>query len=576
LFKLLFRAKKYLPYLVSVVTLLFVITMCDLFIPFLMRNLVDEGINQGDTAYIMRTGFLMIGVSIFAVSCQILASYLSVRASMGFGRDLRSETFGKITHLSLQQSEELGTSSLIMRTSGDVREMQGLLQGGLNQVVSVPLHMIGGIIMALSINVPMTLIFAVAMPMMLGVVLTQVRWVRPLFVIMREKLDSVSRVLREILSGVRVIRAFDTTADEHARFNETNLEFTDANRKARIRMALMGPITTIIMSGATLAVYWFGGFQIESDTMTIGDVMAFATYIAMILGTFWGLRMIFNMIPRAMVSAQRLNEVLVIESSQQDPENPVTPTEGIYGEVRFENVTFRYPGAEIPVLRDITFEAKPGQTTAIIGGTGSGKTTLVSLIPRLYDIQEGTISINRTDITKMKLGTLRRRIGFISQKAQLFTGSVADNIRFGVDTATDEDMQKTADIAQASEFIDLMTDKYDSFVSQHGTNLSGGQKQRLSIARAVIRNPEIYIFDDSFSAVDFRTESLLRASLKGVTQNAAVIIVAQRVSTIIDADNIIVLDSGRCVGQGKHTELMQTCEVYREIVRSQLREEEIA
>ena len=572
---LLLKAKRYMPLIFVIIVLLFIIAMCDLLLPRFMANLINDGINNGNTDLILRVGLQMIGISLFAVICNIVSGYYLSVASMGFGRDLRSEAFYKITHFSMQQTDQFGTSSLITRTSSDVREMQSLLQSGLNAVISVPLHMIGGIVMALSMDIMLAWIIIAAMPVLIIIIMINILWVRPLFVTMREKLDSVSRVLREVLSGVRVIRAFNTTEAENERFNQTNLAYTKANKTSRYRMALLNPVTTIVTSGATIAVYWFGQFRIEAGAMSAGDIMAFSQYVMQILGSVLGLQMIFNLIPSAMVASKRLNEVLATSPSLTDPENPQTPPAGVYGEVRFENVTFRYPGAEIPVLENITFEVKPGETTAIIGGTGSGKSTLVSLIPRLYDIQGGKILVNRTDITKMTQHDLRRRIGFITQKAQLFTGNIADNIRFGNSEIPDDEVNSAASVAQADEFIDEMKDGYSSFVSQNASNLSGGQKQRLSIARAIAIKPEIYIFDDSFSAVDFTTEGKLRAALKTVTQKAAVIIVAQRVSTIMDADRIIVLDSGKCVGQGKHEDLMKGCEVYREIVYSQLSESEI-
>jgi ATP-binding cassette subfamily B protein len=393
---------------------------------------------------------------------------------------------------------------------------------------------------------------------------------------MRDKLDNVSRVLREILSGVRVIRAFNTIKMESERFNQTNLEYTSAFKKARRRMALVNPFTTAVTSGAIVAVYWFGQFRIGSGAMSTGDIMAFSQYVMQILGSVMGLQMMFNMIPSAMTASKRLNQILDTSPTVLDPLKPQSPAPGIHGEVKFDNVTFRYPGAEKPVLENITFTALPGETTAIIGGTGSGKTTVVSLIPRLYDIQGGKILVDRVDITQMAQRDLRSRIGFVTQKAQLFTGSIENNIRFGRIEATEDEIVYAAEVAQAFDFINAMVEGFESFVSQDATNLSGGQKQRVSIARAIARNPEVYIFDDSFSAVDFKTDAALRAALKDVTANSAVIIVAQRVSTIMDADRIIVLDEGKCVGQGTHAELMISCGVYSEIVYSQIKEEEIA
>ncbi|MCL2548914.1 MAG: ABC transporter ATP-binding protein/permease, partial [Symbiobacteriaceae bacterium] len=415
-----------------------------------------------------------------------------------------------------------------------------------------------------------------SMPVILLLIYININWVRPLFEIMRTKLDGVSRVLREILTGIRVIRAFNTVEKEHERFNTINMEYTSTNKKARYRMALLHPVSTLVTSGAMVLVYWFGQFRIRSGAMSAGDIMAFTQYVMQIFGSVMGLQMIFNLIPSALISSRRLNQLLDTEPSITDPLEPACPQPEMRGEVRFENVTFHYPGAERPVLEDISFVAKPGETTAIIGGTGSGKSTLVSLIPRLYDIQQGRILVDGIDITQMAQQDLRRRIGFVAQKAQLFTGSIAENIRLGNPEAGEEEIQSAAAAAQATEFIQAIADGYDAYVSQDAKNLSGGQKQRLSIARAIAKDPEIYVFDDSFSAVDFKTEAALRAALKEVTTQAAVIIVAQRVSTIINADRIIVLEEGRCVGQGDHSFLMKNCEVYREIVYSQLREDEIA
>lgn len=561
--------------MICVVALLFVIAMCDLMLPRLMASLINEGISRSDNDYILRTGLIMLLISLLSVSCSIVSNYLTALSAMGFGRKLRSDAFRKVTYFSLQQTGEFGTASLITRTSSDVRELQGLLQGGLTAIVSVPLHMVGGIVMALSMNTRLALIIIFAMPLVLLLIYININWVRPLFETMRDKLDSVSRVLREILLGIRVIRAFNAVEKEHERFNAANHEYTETFKKARYRMALLNPASTIITSGMMILVYWFGQFRIDAGDMTAGDIMAFTQYITQILGSIMALQMIFNMIPGALIASKRLNQMLDTEPQIVDPDEPLSPPREVFGEVRFENVTFRYPGAERPVLENISFEAKPGESVAIIGGTGSGKTTLVSLIPRLYDIQQGRIFVDHIDVTKMAQNDLRERIGFVTQRAQLFTGSVANNIRFGNVYATDEDIVLAAEIAQASEFIDEMSDKYDSFISQDASNLSGGQKQRISIARAIARNPEIYIFDDSFSAVDFKTEAALRTALKTVTEKSTVIIVAQRVSTVLNADRIIVLDEGKCVGQGTHETLMDTCEIYREIVYSQLGEEEV-
>ncbi|MCL1914761.1 MAG: ABC transporter ATP-binding protein/permease [Eubacteriaceae bacterium] len=576
MFKLLSRAKPYVAQMSIAIVLLFAIAMLNLRLPKMMASIINIGIGNNDNAYIQKTGLMMILISLCSVACQICANYLTSFSATGFGRDLRIETFKKITYYSIEQVDEFGTAALITRTASDVREMERLLQAGLNSVVGMPLNMIGGIIMALSVDTSLAWVIIVAMPLLLTIIFISIKWVRPLFTAMREKLDNVSRVLRENLSGVRVIRAFNTIEKEHARFNAVNLDYTGSNRQARHRMALVNPLATIITSGTTVAVYWFGQFRIQSGALSAGDIMAFSQYVMQILFSVIRLQQIFNLIPSAMSAADRLNKVLESEPSIVDIEEPLTPLPGIVGRVAFNNVSFHYPGAENPVLKDISFEALPGQTTAIIGGTGSGKSTLVSLIPRLYDVQQGSIEVDGVDITKMSQSDLRSRIGFVTQKAQLFTGSIADNIAFGVAAASDSDIEFAANIAQAHDFISAMENGYDSFVSQDATNLSGGQKQRLSIARVVAKRPEIYVFDDSFSAVDLKTDAALRAALKKVTTNSAVIIVAQRVSTIMDAEQIIVLDEGKCVGKGTHDELMGTCSVYKEIVDSQIKREEAA
>ena len=557
-----------------VVVFLFAIAMCNLMLPRLMADLINNGISKGNNDYIIKMGLRMLGLSLTAVFCQIISNFFTSLSSNSFGRDLRTELFRRVTNFSLQQIDEFGTAALITRTASDVRAMQQLLQAGLTSVVTVPLNMIGGIIMAFSMDSQLASIVLVAMPVMLTVITINIKWVRPLFETMRTKLDAVSRVLRENLSGVRVIRAFNTVEKEHERFNKSNIEYTDANRKARYRMALINPATTIVISTVNVAVYWFGQFRLSGGYMSVGDIMAFSQYVLQILGSVMGMQMVFNLIPNAVTAAGRINQVMDSEFLITDPPDPQTPSSDLQGDVRFENVTFRYPGAEKAILEDISFHAKPGETTAIIGGTGSGKTTIVSLIPRLYDIQEGAIYVDRVDVRQMTQHDLRSRIGFVSQKAQLFTGSVSDNIRFGNYDVSDEDIIAAAKVAQADDFIQGMSEGYDSYVSQDATNLSGGQKQRISIARVVARKPEIYIFDDSFSAVDFKTDAALRGELRKITRNAAVIIVAQRVSTIMDAEQIIVLDEGKCVGQGTHDSLMQTCEIYREIVDSQLRGED--
>jgi len=411
---------------------------------------------------------------------------------------------------------------------------------------------------------------------MILIIIFNIRWVTPLFRQIQTKLDKVNRVVRELLSGVRVIRAFNRIEHERDRFNNANLDLTRTSLSAFRRMAAMQPFTMMTINFAILAIFVFGSIRIDGGHMKTGDLMAFIQYATQIMFSLMMTSMLFGMLPRAAVSARRITEVLSMESEVRDPEQPKLPAKDLKGYVRFENVTFRYPGAEEPVLNNISFEARPGETVAIIGSTGSGKSTLVNLIPRFYEVESGAIYVDGIDIRDMSQEELRSRIGYIPQKAVLFTGTIADNIRYGKADATDEEVRQAADIAQATEFIDAMQDGFNSYLSQEATNISGGQKQRISIARAIVKRPEIYIFDDSFSALDFRTDANLRAALKPITRNSTVFIVAQRVSTVMNADRIIVLDNGNMVGLGTHKELLNTCEVYREIVTSQLSEEELA
>ncbi len=451
-----------------------------------------------------------------------------------------------------------------------------MMQMQMRMIVNIPLQMIGGIVMAISKDPTLSLVVAAAMPILAVVVVCNIRWVSPLFSVMQKRLDAVNRVLRENLSGIRVIRAFNRITQESKRFNDANKELTDTSLSAFRRMASMMPLTMLVMNAAILAILWFGNIRVSGGAMTTGDLMAFIQYVSQILMSVIMASFMLNMIPRAMASARRIVEVWDMEPEVLDPETPKLPQKGVQGSVKFENVSFQYPGAERPILENLSFEANPGETVAIIGGTGSGKSTLISLIPRFYDVSTGRITVDGVDVRQMDQHDLRNRIGYVPQKALLFTGSISDNIRYGKKDATEEEIRAAADIAQATSFIENMEDGFDSYLSQDATNVSGGQKQRLSIARAVVRRPEIYIFDDSFSALDFKTDAALREALKPVTRESTVLIVAQRVSTVMNADRILVLDEGKIVGLGTHKELMKDCEVYREIVASQLREEEIA
>ena len=570
------RLKPYRLLICLTIIMLFTSALLELFLPSLMSDIVNKGIGAGDTGTIIRIGLLMLLVSLLCAASDFVSNYVSARTSMGFGRDLRTETFKKISGYSLHEIDKYGTSSLITRTTNDVGQVQMLLTFGLRMMVSVPLNLIGGTIMAINKAPSLSWIIVVCIPLLALVVAINIKRVTPLFKVMQTKLDKLNRVLREKLTGTRVIRAFNSVEREQKRFNDANADLTGTSLKATRRMALMMPATSLVMNAAMVAVLWLGAGKAQIGVMSAGDLMAFTQYLMQILMSIMMASMMLNMIPRAAVSVKRIGEVLDQEQSVSDPASPKAPAEGVHGKVSFEHVTFRYPGAENPVLNDISFEANPGETVAIIGSTGSGKSTLINLIPRFYDIESGSVKVDGVDVREMEQIGLRHRIGYVPQKSLLFTGSIAENIRYGKNDADDEEVREAARIAQALDFIEAMPEGFDSMLAQDATNVSGGQKQRISIARALVRRPEIYIFDDSFSALDFKTDAELRAAMKPITKESTILIVAQRVSTVMTADRIIVLDEGNMVGCGTHDELMKSCEVYREIVASQLKEEDIA
>lgn len=541
-----------------------------------MSDIVDKGVVTGDTNYIWKIGGFMLLVAAGGMVCSIAASYFSARVASGFGKSLRSKLFSHVGNFSLHEFDKLGTASLITRTTNDITQIQQVLVMMLRMMAMAPMMCIGGIIMALSKDAKLTLILAVSLPILvLAIVIIAKRGI-PLFKAMQVKLDNLNRVLRENLTGIRVVRSFNKVEHEKKRFNEANWDLTETAIKVNKIMAAMMPIMMVVLNLSTVAIIWFGSIRISNGHMQVGDMMAFIQYAMQIMFSFIMLSMMFVMIPRASVSAVRINEVLETVADINDPSSPKLPDENKNGFVEFQNVTFSYPGAEMPAISDISFSMKPGEVTAIIGGTGSGKSTLISLIPRFYDIDSGNILVDGVDIREMTQERLRQKIGFVPQKSVLFTGTISENIRYGKENASAEEVEQAAKIAQATEFITNMPDGFDAVIAQGGTNISGGQKQRVSIARALVRKPEIYIFDDSFSALDFKTDANLRAALKKETRDSSLLIVAQRVSTIMDADQIIVLDNGRISGIGNHKELMETSSVYREIVMSQLSEEEIA
>ncbi|MCY9513927.1 ABC transporter ATP-binding protein [Paenibacillus apiarius] len=558
-----------------VLALIFVQSLSDLYLPTLMSDIVDTGIVQGDTPYILRIGGFMLLVAAGGMICSIGASYLSSKVAAGFGKLLRGKVFAHVENFSLQEFDKIGTASLITRTTNDITQLQQVLIMILRMMVSAPMMCIGGIIMAVSKDAKLTLVLAVVIPLLALAIFAVASKGIPLFKAMQKKLDKLNLVLREGLTGIRVIRSFNRIDHEKERFNEANQDLTNTAVKVNRIMASLMPIMMLAMNFSTIAIIWFGSIRIDNGNMQVGSLMAFIQYAMQIMFSLIMVSIIFVMIPRASASAARINEVLNMQSEIKDAAQ-IKKSDRERGFIEFNDVTFSYPGAEQPAISNISFSARPGETTAIIGGTGSGKSTLLSLIPRFYDVDSGSIRVNGVDVREMAQQDLRSKIGFVPQKAVLFTGTINDNIRYGKQDATDEEIRHAAEIAQAGEFISGMKDGFDSEIAQGGANVSGGQKQRLSIARALVRRPEIYVFDDSFSALDFKTDAKLRAALKEETTESTVLLVAQRVSTVMAADRIIVLDEGRIAGIGTHNQLMDTCSVYREIVSSQLSEEEIA
>ena len=570
--RILIGFKPYLPSFILVCLFVFGRTMADLQLPKLMADIVNNGIAAGDNTYIMRIGGEMLLVSLFGMACAIGTSYLSSQNAMGFSRDLRNKTFTKIENFGQSEFDQFGTASLITRSTNDVRQMQMLLMMGQRMMLAAPIMFIGGIINVLRTNLPLSTILIFSLPAVILSVTMIAGRATPMFDIMQKRLDRLNLVMREGLSGVRVVRAFIRDDYQQERFNKANEDLTDNAIKVNRLLALQSPVMTIIMNLTIIATLWFGSLFINKGSLKIGDLMAFIQYIGMILGSLMGLSMIFIMYPRAAVSADRINEILDTKITVQQPVGdkiiPFPQKEEVT--VAFDHVTFRYPGSEAPVLHDISFTASPGQTVAIIGGTGSGKSTLAQLLLRFYDMESGSITMNGVDIRNLDLAKLRERIGFVSQKTLLFTGSIADNIRYGKEEASDQEVLAALEIAQAAQFVQEMPEGIKSSVSQGGTNFSGGQKQRLSIARALVRKPPVFVFDDSFSALDFRTDANLRKAMKSITGHATVIIIAQRVSTIMNSDLIIVMNDGLIVGQGTHEELLANCKVYQEILESQL------
>ncbi|HEY1419854.1 MAG TPA: ABC transporter ATP-binding protein [Candidatus Dormibacteraeota bacterium] len=558
-----------------VVVLVLIQSIANLYLPNLNADIINNGVVKGDVPYIWRTGALMLGVTLGMGVIAVIAVYWASRASMGVGRDLRGAVFSRVQDFSARELNSLGTASLITRNTNDVQQIQLFLQIALTLLVAAPIMAVGGVVMALRVNVQLSGLLLVILPIMAAIVGFMLWQGVPLFRSMQVKIDLINRVLREQIMGVRVIRAFNRTDYERARFETANADLTSTALRVNRIFVVAFPALMAVMNLTSVAVLWFGAGLVDHGSMSIGNLTAFMMYIIQILFSVMMAVAMVILVPRAEASAARIQEVVTTVPSIADPPDPIEPATTA-GLVEFRAVTFGYPGGEHPVLQDLDFELRPGQTTAIIGGTGSGKTTLLDLIPRFFDVSEGSLLIDGVDVRRQSLETLWSAIGLVPQRAFLFSGTVADNLRFGNEHATDEELWHALEVAQAKEFVTAMEGGLAAPIDQGGTNVSGGQRQRLAIARALVKRPAIYLFDDCFSALDAGTDARLRAALRAETVDATVLIVAQRVSTIMHADRIIVLDDGRVVGLGPHAELMKSCEPYREIVDSQLGEAAVA
>lgn len=551
--------------------------IADLYLPTLTSNIIDKGVAVGDIDYIWQTGMFMVGFSLVSIIAAVGNTYFATRESQKLGKELRTDIYNKVERASIRTFDKYGTASLITRTTNDVNQIQMVTQMFLRMMINAPITLIGASFLAYYKDPQLTKIFLVVIPVIIVAIGGIMYFAVPLFKSMQKKTDRLNLVFREGLTGVRVIRAFNKTAYEENRFDDANKDYTQTAIKVNTIVALMMPLMTLIMSGTNIAITWFGGHYIADMTLEVGNLIAFMTYAMQILISFMMLSMIFVMVPRAQASADRINEILEEPDEILDVQNPATISrQGSAAKLVFDHVNYRFPGAEKLALKEVHFAVESGQTVAIIGGTGSGKTTLVNLLPRLYDVESGMIRLNNQDISKVTQHDLREVIGFVPQKAVLFSGTIRENMRYGRPEATDEEIWQALAIAQAKDFVEGLDDGLDSRVEQGGGNFSGGQRQRLAIARALIKEADVYVFDDSFSALDFKTDANLRAALKESMTEGIMVIVAQRVSTVMDADIILVLDEGQVVGQGTHEELLAENATYQEIVHSQLREEDLA
>ncbi|MGL3149145.1 ABC transporter ATP-binding protein [Microbacterium sp. A82] len=568
--KLLFRyLRKYRWLLVGVLVFQFASALATLYLPRLNADIIDKGVAQADTGYIWRTGGFMLVVSLGQIVCSVIATYFAAKAAMSVGRDIRADVFSRVSGFSEREVSQFGAGSLITRNTNDVQQVQMLAMMGATMFVTAPLLAIGGIIMAVQQDVGLSWLIGVSVPVLLVVAVIIISRMVPLFRRNQAKLDAINRIMREQLTGVRVVRAFVRERIEEERFRGANTDLMILGRKIGSLFVLLFPLFMLILNVTVVAVIWFGGIEINAGNVEVGTLFAFMQYIGQIMMGVIMSSFMAMMIPRAAVSAERVGEVLDAESGLERPENGVVDFPAP-GTIDLKDVEFTYPGAEAPVLSGVTFSAVKGETLAIVGSTGSGKTTLVSLLPRLFDVTGGSVSVNGTDVRAADVEALWKSIGLVPQRPFLFTGTVASNLRYGREEATDEELWHALEIAQGRDFVEEMPDGLESRISQGGTNVSGGQRQRLAIARAIVHQPEILVFDDSFSALDLTTDARLRQALWRELPEVTKIVVAQRVSTIADADRIVVLEGGTMVGVGTHDELLETSKTYREIVESQL------
>ncbi|WP_285319703.1 ABC transporter ATP-binding protein [Pseudarthrobacter sp. lyk4-40-TYG-27] len=566
------------PLLAAVVVFQLAQSIASLYLPTLNADIIDQGVARGDTGYILSTGSFMLLITLAQIVCAVIAVYFGAKAAMGLGRDLRGAIFERVGEFSEQEVTKFGAPSLITRSTNDVQQVQQLVLMSATLMVAAPMLSIGGVIMAIRQDAQLSWLIAVCVPVLLIAVGLIVTRMVPLFRKMQARIDTVNRVLREQLTGIRVVRAFVREDMETERFAGANRDVTEVALRAGRLMALMFPVVMLVLNISSVAVIWFGSFRIEDGSMQVGTLIAFLSYLMQILMSVMMATFMAVMIPRASVSADRIGEVLGTSSSVLPPENPVTSAafagKPRRGELEMRDVGFAYPGADQPVLSGISFTARAGETTAIIGSTGSGKTTLVNLMPRLFDVTSGAVLMDGVNVRDLDPDLLWGHIGLVPQRPYLFSGTVRSNLLYGNPDATEDELWTALEIAQARDFVEQMEEGLDAPISQGGTNVSGGQRQRLAIARALVKRPELYIFDDSFSSLDTGTDARLRQALKRNTAGATMVIIAQRVSSIVEADQILVLDDGRIVAHGTHHELLETSETYREIVSSQLAAEE--